>query len=384
MTRIRQNKRVLLLSVLAVLLSMIVLLLAGCSVGEEPDPTFKNVTLPVSTDLPTDAVNTPPESETATPDPEATGTDVPTDIPTETPTSEPTATPEPTAEPTERPDTETLKFKEYIEQDKGNLRSLCIISADSPEGYRDHVLANIFDNDEHSYWSYLNSTLDVQLTLEFSTPVYIAQLDNWWYTLNKVYYYELAVKYAGSDEFETVLDRSKNTSADETQDNLNAGPIVAVRYTFFDNSMLNKWVQLAEVYIKGFAFSSELYEIDHANKIIYIPEATDAGGFIESLKFTGKCKASIGFMPGETGTVTDASIFRITYNKYLTADYEIRYKALAPQPTEAPATEMPATEAPATVEPTSEVQATAEPETTTDEPAATDQSGPIELPDDYF
>lgn len=352
----------------AAILSLLLLFIsAGCMSGAEPEPTFRNVTLPPETETPSEPVNTDNVPESASPSPENTGTPVPTDVPTETPTAEPTATPEPTEVPTERPDTETLKFRDYYDKDKGNIRTLCGISPDSPEGYRDHVLANLFDNDERSYWSYLNSTLDVQLTLVFSTPVYIAQLDNWWYTLNKVYYYELAVRYAGSDEFVTVLDRSKNTSSDETQDNLNSGPIVSVRYTFFDNSLLNKWVQFAEVYMKGFAFSSETYEIDYANKIVYIPEAVDADTFIAAIEFTGKCKASIGFMPDSVGTVTDASVLRLTYNKYLNDEYQVRYKALAPAPTEAPATDVPETGAP-------ETAATEAPKHT----------GPIELPDDQF
>ena len=89
-------------------------------------------------------------------------------------------------------------------------------------------------------------------------------------------------------------------------------------------------------------------------------------------------------MPDSVGTVTDASVLKLTYNKYLSAEYEIRYKALEPKPTEVPATEVPATDAPSTEATTPEVQTTAEPETTNGEPEATDQTGPIELPDDYF
>lgn len=291
------------------------ILLSGCGVTSDPvntvTPVFSSSPDPTSDATQGASITDAPTGLPATPSPVVTG--------------EPTTVPEPTEVPTERPDVSELEFREYADDIKTNIRSLCFFPDGTPEGYKEHVLANLFDDDNGTYWSYLNNNLDLQLDLHFTTPVYINRLDNWWYTLNKIYFYEVYVKIAGSDEFVRVVDRSQDSYSDETQDTINAGPVEIVRYRFYDNNMLNKWVQFAEIYMRGAAFSSDLFEIDYADKIIRIPEAMSGDDFMQGLVFNGNYKAYIGFEKDNIGTVTDASVFRFkTFD--ITDEYTVEYK----------------------------------------------------------
>ena len=287
-----------------------IFLLGGCNFDEPSGPDIHSETViptgsestvsptPIITAAPTEIVTSIP----VTPEP----TEEPTEVPTETPT------PEPTEVPTPRPAAEDLKFVNYLDKESGSVRDLCFFSDDAEPGYKDNVLANIFDSDDRTYWSVLNNNLDLTLDFNFSIPVYINRLDNWWYTLNKIYYYKVAVKLAGSDEFIEVVDRSKKSISDETTDNINIGPVKVLRYYFYDNNMLNKWVQFAELYIRGMTFSSEVFEIDFTNKIIRIPGEMSSDEFFENIRFYGTYKVSIGYEKDNTGTVTDSSILRVS------------------------------------------------------------------------
>ncbi len=88
--------------------------------------------------------------------------------------------------------------------------------------------------------------------------------------------------------------------------------------------MLNKWVQFAELYIRGFAVTSESYEIDYANKIIRIPGEMSQDDFIGGLNFIGSYTVSVGYISDQKGTVTDSSVLRITV-KDVTENYMIEY-----------------------------------------------------------
>ena len=306
----------------AFLLILSIFILYGCTVGPDDarsDSTFSAA--PVVTDEQTATEEIAP-TETAVP---VTPTATPAITPTEfVPTDSPTPTPEPTEIPTARPDIEDLKFVKVTEGENGSVRDLIYFEDGTPEGYKENVLANIFDNNDRTYWSILNEDLNLTLDMHFSVPVYINRLDNWWYTLNKVYFYSVSVKLAGSDEFIEVKDRSNNTTSDETQDNINIGPVEVLRYHFYDNSMLNKWVQFAELYIRGFAVTSESYEIDYANKIIRIPGEMSQDDFIGGLNFIGSYTVSVGYISDQKGTVTDSSVLRITV-KDVTENYMIEY-----------------------------------------------------------
>ena len=291
---------------------------AGCTTAE-PDPDIRPETIvpdvtftavPSATAAPTETVTDIPATEQPT--------EEPTEVPTETPT------PEPTEVPTERPSADDLKFVSYLDKESGSVRDLIYFNDDAEPGYKDNVLANIFDGNDRTYWSVLNTNLDLTLDLNFSVPVYINRLDNWWYTLNKIYYYKVSVKLAGSDEFTEVVDRSKKSISDETTDNINIGPVEVVRYYFYDNNMLNKWVQFAELYIRGMTFTSETFEIDYVNKIIRIPGEMSSDEFLENIRFIGTYKVWIGYVKDNTGTVSDSSILRVSV-KDVKDDYLIEY-----------------------------------------------------------
>ncbi len=299
-----------------------VVALAGCSdVGGDPSGEATATGMSITTISPTDV----PEETMAVTEVPATEVVTPEVTPTEfVPTEPPTPTPEPTEEPTARPSVDDLKFVKVTEGENGTIRDLITFAEGSPEGYKEHVLANIFDHDDRTYWSYLNNDLNVELEMQFSVPVYIYRLDNWWYTLNKVYCYNASARLSGSEEVVLVKDRSANTTSDETQDNISVGPVESVKYSFFDNSMLNRWVQFAELYVIGFTVTSETYEIDHAKGVIRIPGETSQDEFMEGLTLMGSYKVSIGFLPDEKGTVSDSSVLRISY-KDVTADFMIEY-----------------------------------------------------------
>ncbi len=291
----------------------------GCNIGDKNDPAIDPQTLKPATSEPS-----PSGDDTATtPDiTEAPATDAPSEVPTEEPTE--VITPEPTEVPTPRPETDSLKFKNYLDKENGSVRDLCYFSDDANPGYKDNVLANIFDSDDRTYWSVLNNDLDLTLDINFSVPVYINRLDNWWYTLNKIYFYKVAVKLAGSDEFTEVVDRSTKSISDETTDNINIGPVEVVRYYFFDNNMLNKWVQFAELYIRGMTFTSDTFEIDFVNKTVRIPGEMSSEDFLAGLNFIGTYKVAIGFIEDQVGLVTDSSVLRVSV-KDVTDDFMIEY-----------------------------------------------------------
>jgi hypothetical protein len=291
---------------------------AGCNIDNN-DPGIDPQTLKPATAEPSPTDAEPTASPVVTKAPE-------TETPTEEPTPEPTEiiTPEPTEVPTERPGIDTLNFKSYLDKESGSVRDLCYFSDDAEPGYKENVLANIFDGDDRTYWSVLNNDLDLTLDLNFSVPVYINRLDNWWYTLNKIYFYKVAVKLAGSEEFIEVVDRSKKSISDETTDNINIGPVEVVRYYFYDNNMLNKWVQFAELYIRGVTFTSETFQIDFVNKTVRIPEAMSDEQFLENIRFIGTYRVWIGFEPDNAGLVTDSSVLRIGC-KDVKDDFMIEY-----------------------------------------------------------
>ena len=297
--------------IIIVSLLLTINLFYGCNIETNDGPDIHSETaIPSETESSTSVVSpdaSPVNTEFVT---EVPATEAPTEEPTEVPTDTPS--PEPTEVPTPRPSADDLKFVNYLDKESGSVRDLCYFSDDAEPGYKDNVLANIFDSDDRTYWSVLNNNLDLTLDFNFKVPVYINRLDTWWYTLYKIYYYKVSVKLAGSDEFVEVVDRTKNTVSDETTDNINIGPVEVVRYHFYDNNMLNKWVQFAELYIRGMTFTSEEFEIDYVRKIIRIPEQMDHDEFLAKIKFIGTYKVWIGYEPDNTGTVTDSSILRVS------------------------------------------------------------------------
>ncbi len=302
-----------LISSLITICAAVMLLSASCAVGQADQPAG---TISINTFAPASA--SAPAASAALPSSSVLPADSTPEI-----TPEPTVTPPPTEEPTERPPVDSLVFNVCADTEGESVKVLCAPSKDAPEGYKDNVLANIFDNNEATYWSYRNSKLDVQLVLEFRIPVYLELLDNWWFTLDKIYYYDLYTKMAGGG-FEKAVDRSENTSSDETQDRIGAGPVEAVRYDFYDNSLMNKWVQFAEVYMKGAAFGSDDFEIDYANKVIRIPGEISSEEFVAHLNLYGKIRLSLGNTADRPDTVTDASVLRVEAYK-MTDDYYIEY-----------------------------------------------------------
>ena len=95
-------------------------------------------------------------------------------------------------------------------------------------------------------------------------------------------------------------------------------------YYFFDNNMLNKWVQFAELYIRGMTFTSDTFEIDFVNKTVRIPGEMSSEDFLAGLKFIGTYKVSIGFIEDQVGLVTDSSVLRVSV-KDVTDDFMIEY-----------------------------------------------------------
>ena len=89
--------------------------------------------------------------------------------------------------------------------------------------------------------------------------------------------------------------------------------------------MLNKWVQISDVYFRGMTFTSEQFEIDYANKIIRIPEQMSSEDFLAAINFFGYYRVNIGYTEDSVGTVTDASVLRLMSSNKLTVDFNIEY-----------------------------------------------------------
>ncbi len=175
------------------------------------------------------------------------------------------------------------------------------------------------DSDPETRWVAVNNTYPQNITIDMGEEYFLGSGETDWYDdKNRYYSYDIEVSCDG-ENYVKVADRTDNTQVGYIKDNLQMTKGRYVRINIYKCSNSAGYAALYEVKINGWRMESDLYEINHGNRIITADKLGDAEGvtpdrFFDNLKIYGNCtyELKVG-----TGYVNDSDRLVIT-------DYEGR------------------------------------------------------------
>ena len=156
------------------------------------------------------------------------------------------------------------------------------------------------DNDDRTRWVAKNDSYPQSITVDLGDSYILGTLDISWYNKEDRYYTYLVEASEDGDRYFTVLDCSDNTKPGTTSDNLRLAQGRYLRVTVLSSSVQKAYASIYGMRMDGWSFSSNVYSIDHAEKLILIPEPTELS--ISELETNCDIKGSICISSAQTDT----------------------------------------------------------------------------------
>ena len=131
--------------------------------------------------------------------------------------------------------------------------------------------ANAVDGSKSTRWTAMNNAYPQAISVQFNDIYTLTSLTIDWDTKGDRYYgYTIEVSENGTD-YVTVVDRSDNKHSGTTYDDLRMVRGKTVRVNVLSCNQWKGYASIYEMRLEGWSFSSPVYEIDHENKLIVVP-----------------------------------------------------------------------------------------------------------------
>ncbi len=131
------------------------------------------------------------------------------------------------------------------------------------------------DDDVLTHWVAESDSYPQSITFDLGESYILGTLDIFWYDKEDRYYTYRIEESEDGNHFFTVLDRSDNTHSGTTSDYLRLAQGRYLRITILSSNDLKAYASICEIRMHGWSFSSNVYLIDHADKLILIPEPAE-------------------------------------------------------------------------------------------------------------
>lgn len=194
-----------------------------------------------------------------------------------------------------------------------------------------NIPENAVDGDSTTRWVAVDNKYPQSITVDLGHDYFMGDLTIDWDAKDKRYYtYDVEISEDGKT-FTRVIDRNANTTAGSITDSLKMKKGRYIRINVYRCSKSAGYAAMYEMKLNGWNLSSDIYTIDHENRLIIVPAAGDGAGLTpaaldSNITVSGNCTYEIKVA---TGYVNDGNILEITDYEGRTFAYTICTKDTA-------------------------------------------------------
>lgn len=178
----------------------------------------------------------------------------------------------------------------------------------------DNPAKAVLDTDSGTRWATsIGSSGRAYVTLELAYPAVLDVLRLEWYGSGRIYYYTVEISLDGKN-FTEVLDRTRNTRADCTEDKLGGVYAKYIRINVTGSSAANGWASIHELSLTGYRLS-DVYAVDEETRTITVEasavEQITKQEFIENLNIVGASSAEVTNATGTAYFINDGDTLTV-------------------------------------------------------------------------